>query len=304
MAAKRSGLGKGLDSLISNKVAAGTAPESVKKSANAVQKEENKGEPIQAPIAKVEPNRSQPRKKFNEETLNELAESIKQYGIIQPLIVARKEDFYEIIAGERRWRAAKIAGLKQVPVIVKELDQKAKMEISLIENIQRENLNPIEEALAFQQLIEEYHLKQEDVAERVAKSRSAITNSMRLLKLDERVQKMVVEELISSGHARALIPIENGELQYQTAQKIAEQKLSVRETEKIVKNLLEEKKPREKKTLDPSLDAVYRSLEAQMKTILGTKVTINSKNEKSGKVEIEYYSADELEKIIDLLRGN
>jgi ParB family chromosome partitioning protein len=255
-------------------------------------------------INKVEPNRDQPRKKFDEDALLELSESIKQFGVLQPLLVQKREDYYEIIAGERRWRAAKQAGIKEVPVIIKQLTEQEIMEISLIENIQREDLNPIEEAQAYKRLLTEFNLKQDEVAERVSKSRTAVTNAMRLLKLDDRVQQMVIDEMLSTGHARALLGIENQEKQYETAQKIFDEKLSVRDTEKLVKNLQNEKKeaPSAEKKIDPQMEAIYKDLEEQMKRILGTKVAINPKNEKSGKLEIEYYSQDELDRIIDLLR--
>lgn len=256
------------------------------------------------PISKVEPNREQPRKNFDEAALNELAESIKQFGILQPILVQKKDTYYEIIAGERRWRAAKLAGLKEIPAIIKQLTSQEIMEISLIENIQREDLNPIEEALAYKTLIEEFHMKQEELADKVSKSRTAVANSMRLLKLDQMVQQMVIDGVLSTGHARAIISLTNPAVQCEVAQQIVDRKLSVRETEKLVKNLLIEKKEKEKKPkIDSTLDAIYRDLENQLKKVLGTKVTINSKNEKSGKVEIEYYSQDELEKIIDLLKN-
>lgn len=255
-------------------------------------------------LSLIEPNSTQPRKQFDEESLQELADSIKEYGVLQPLLVQEKAGHYEIIAGERRWRAAKLAGIKEVPVIIKKLTEQEIMEISLIENIQREDLNPIEEALAYKRLLTEFNLKQDEVAERVSKSRTAVTNAMRLLKLNEKVQQMVIDEMISTGHARALLGIEDQEKQYTIAQKIFDEKLNVRETEKLVKNLQNEKgeKP-EKKTMDPALIAIYQDLEEQMKGILGTKVTINSKNEKQGKLEIEYYSQEELDRIIDLLRS-
>ena len=237
-------------------------------------------------ITKVEPNREQPRKKFDEDALLELAESIKQYGVLQPLLVQEREDYYEIVAGERRWRAAKIAGIKEIPVIIKKLTRQEIMEISLIENIQREDLNPIEEA------------------ERVSKSRTAVTNAMRLLKLNEKVQQMVIDEMLTTGHARALLGIEDQEQQYIIAQKIFDEKLSVRDTEKLVKSLQNEKKKKkeEKEKIDPKLEAVYHDLEEQMKGILGTKVCINHKDAKKGKLEIEYYSQDELDRIIDMIR--
>jgi ParB family chromosome partitioning protein len=299
MAAKKNGLGKGLDSLIADKVnkpgtAAAKNPDAKETIADATMMD----------INKVEPNRDQPRKKFDEDALLELSESIKQFGVLQPLLVQKREDYYEIIAGERRWRAAKQAGIKEVPVIIKQLTEQEIMEISLIENIQREDLNPIEEAQAYKRLLTEFNLKQDEVAERVSKSRTAVTNAMRLLKLDDRVQQMVIDEMLSTGHARALLGIENQEKQYETAQKIFDEKLSVRDTEKLVKNLQNEKKeaPSAEKKIDPQMEAIYKDLEEQMKRILGTKVAINPKNEKSGKLEIEYYSQDELDRIIDLLR--
>ena len=297
MAPKRNGLGKGLESLITKKIDTPVMNEQKPVS-------EHAADAIIMDINKVEPNREQPRKKFDEDALLELSESLKQFGVLQPLLVQERDDYYEIIAGERRWRAAKMAGIKEVPVIIKKLTEQEIMEISLIENIQREDLNPIEEALAYKRLLTEFNLKQDEVAERVSKSRTAVTNAMRLLKLNEKVQQMVIDEMISTGHARALLGIEDQEKQYTIAQKIFDEKLNVRETEKLVKNLQNEKgeKP-EKKTMDPALVAIYHDLEEQMKGILGTKVTINSKNEKQGKLEIEYYSQEELDRIIDLLRS-
>ncbi|MDY2589395.1 MAG: ParB/RepB/Spo0J family partition protein [Agathobacter sp.] len=293
MAAKKTGLGKGLDSLIADKT-----PKTQK------QKSENTDGAVMMNITKVEPNREQPRKKFDEDALLELSESIKQFGVLQPLLVQERDDYYEIIAGERRWRAAKIAGLKEVPVIIKKLTEQQIMEISLIENIQREDLNPIEEAQAYKRLLTEFNLKQDEVAERVSKSRTAVTNAMRLLKLDDRVQQMVIDEMLTTGHARALLGINDIEKQYVTAQKIFDEKLSVRDTEKLVKSIQSEKKEKKEDTykIDPKLEAIYRDLEEQMKKILGTKVLINSKNEKSGKIEVEYYSQEELDRIIDLFR--
>lgn len=296
MAAKK-GLGKGLDSLISDKVnkPATTAVEKPKS--------EHAADAIIMDINKVEPNREQPRKKFDEDALLELSESIKQFGVLQPLLVTERKDYYEIIAGERRWRAAKMAGLKEVPVIIKKLTEQEIMEISLIENIQRENLNPIEEALAYKKLINEFNLKQDEVAERVSKSRTAVTNAMRLLKLNDKVQQMVIDEMLTTGHARALLAIEDEDMQHTVAQQIFDEKLSVRDTEKLVKNIQNGKKTaKEKEVLDPKLKAIYDDLAEQMKKILGTKVLINAKDEKSGKIEIEYYSQDELDRIIDLIR--
>lgn len=253
-------------------------------------------------LSKVEPNRNQPRKYFSEDSLYEMAESIKKRGIIQPLLVSDKKGYYEIIAGERRWRAAKLAGLKEIPVIVKELTEQEIVEVSLIENIQREDLNAIEEAMAYKRLLDEFHLKQDEIAERVSKSRTAVTNSMRLLKLDEKVQQMLIDEMISAGHARALIAITDPELQVEIATKIFDEKLSVRETEKLVKNLLEPPKKKEQ-VKNTAEDAIYESLEERMKGIIGTKVFIHRKKNNKGKIEIEYYSRDELERIIDLFES-
>lgn len=299
MATAKKGLGKGLDSLIADKgagKAATTKP--------AVEKKPVEGEVFMMDINKVEPNRNQPRTHFDEDKLQEIADSIKLYGILEPLLVVKRDDYYMIVAGERRWRGAKIAGQKEVPVIIKELTDKEIVEISIIENVQRDDLNPIEEALGYKRLLDEFGMKQDDVAERVSKSRTAVTNALRLLKLDARVQQMVIEEMLSSGHARTLIPIEDSEVQYATAQKIFDEKLSVRDTEKLVKTLLSDKKPAtaEKRKLDPQTEAIYRDLEEQLKRVMGTKVSINAKDEKTGKIEIEYYSADDLDHIIDMLR--
>ena len=292
MAVKK-GLGKGLDSLITDKVSKPVKPKS-----------EHAADAVMIDIKKVEPNREQPRKKFDEDALIELSESIKQFGVLQPLLCKERVDYYEIIAGERRWRAAKIAGIKEVPVIIKKLSEQEIMEISLIENLQREDLNPIEEALAYKRLIDEFKLKQDEVAERVSKSRTAVTNAMRLLKLNEKVQQMVIDEMLTTGHARALLGIEDQDIQYVLAQQIFDQKLSVRDTEKLVKSMQNEKKGKKKEPekLDSKLLAIYSDLEEQMKKIMGTKVLINSKNSNSGKIEIEYYSQDELDRIIDLIR--
>lgn len=302
MAAKK-GLGKGLDSLIPAKADATPKKEKVEVVVKA--DSEHDADAVMMDITKVEPNREQPRKTFDEDALIELSESIKQFGIIQPLVVQDRETYYEIIAGERRWRAAKMAGLKEVPVIIKHYTEQEIMEISLIENIQRENLNPIEEALAYKRLLTEFNLKQDVLAERVSKSRTAVTNSMRLLKLNEKVQTMVIDKMLTTGHARALLGIEDQDKQYQAAQQIFDQKLSVRDAEKLVKNIQNEKKnpvePASKK-LDPQLEAIYSDLEEQMKKILGTKVAISPKDEKKGKLEIEYYSQDELDRIVDLIR--
>ena len=250
----------------------------------------------------IEPNSEQPRKNFDEESLQELADSIKQYGILQPLIVQKKGNHYEIIAGERRWRAAKLAGITDVPVLIREYDKQQTMEIALIENVQRADLNPIEEARAFQQLIQEFHLTQEEIANRVSKNRATITNSMRLLKLDVRVQDMLADGKISSGHARALLGLEEGERQYQVAVKITEEKLSVRDVEKLVKMM--NRPPKEKKPeKGPDIDLIYRQVEDKLKSIMGTKVVINQKDKNKGRIEIEYYSQEELERLIELMES-
>ena len=302
MAVKRGGLGKGLDSLIPN-MSGGepTAPKTEVKTKiveKVVEKVVEKPIEMKVKITKIEPNKEQPRRNFDEDALIELSESIKQHGVLQPIIVQDRKSYYEIIAGERRWRAAKLAGLKEVPVIVKQFTEQEILEISLIENIQRENLNPIEEAIAYKRLLNEFHLKQDEVAERVSKSRTAVTNSMRLLKLDERVQQMVIEEKLSTGHARALLGIEDLELQYQTACKVFDEKLSVRDVEKLVKSMNAPKKE-VKKPIEIN-QAVYEDMSEKLKALMGTKVQILPKNNEKGKIEIEYYSSDELERIIDL----
>lgn len=286
------GLGKGLDSMI---------PEKINNKVSADEKnvnEENVSRETLISINQIEPNKEQPRKNFDEDSLHELAESIKQYGVIQPLLLQKRDNYYEIIAGERRWRAARIAGLKEVPAIIKEYSTQEIVEIALIENIQREDLNPIEEALAFEKLIKEFNLKQDEVAERVSKSRTAVTNSLRLLKLGPGVQQMLIDDIISSGHARALISIEDKELQYSLATKILDEKLSVRETEKLIKKLLENKPV--KPPVKEKTDIIYKDLEEKIKSILGSKVSINKKAKNKGKIEIEYYSNEELDRIIDL----
>ena len=296
MAVKKSGLGKGLDTMFPVYPSKGkiTKEETVK------QVSEKKGE-TKLNINEVEPNREQPRKKFDEDSLLELSESIKQFGILQPLLVQKREDYYEIIAGERRWRAAKLAGLKEIPVIIKDFTDQQIVEISLIENIQREDLNPIEEALAYKRLLTEFQLKQDEVAERVSKSRTAVTNSLRLLKLDDRVQQMLIDDMITTGHARALLAVEDGELQWKLAMQIFDEKLSVRDVEKMMKSIQKEKKETPKKQ-NTAYDLVYRDMEEKMKAILGTKVVVNHKTDNKGKIEIEYYSNDELERIYDMLR--
>ena len=297
MPGKKSGLGKGLDSLIPNKKNDISDSKVEKK-----QEKENdslKSGEIMVRINEVEPNRDQPRKDFDEDALMELADSIRQFGILQPLLVQKKKNYYEIIAGERRWRAAKLAGIKEVPIIVKDYTDQEIVEISLIENIQRENLNPIEEAMAFKRLLQEFQLKQDEVAERVSKSRTAVTNSMRLLKLSPRVQQMIIDDMISTGHARALLAIDDEEQQFILANKIFDEKLSVRETEKLVKALKNPKKEVKKEKSEHTF--IYENIEEQIKNIMGTKVSVNQKANGKGKIEIEYYSEEELERIYDLL---
>ena len=289
------GLGRGLDSLI---------PSDIKPVIkNTSENTEKLGQAeTMVKITKVEPNREQPRKSFDEDSLQELADSIKQFGLLQPILVQDKTDYYEIIAGERRWRAAKLAGLKEVPVIIKNYSSQEIVEISLIENIQRENLNPIEEALAYKRLLEEYNLKQDEIAERVCKSRTTVTNSMRLLKLCDGVQQMIVDDMISTGHARALIPIEDEELQLQLAQKIFDEKLSVREVEKLIKGILNPKEVKpEKEEIPESIQYIYQDIENRLKERFSRKVAISSKGKDgAGKIEIEFYSNDDLDRLIEV----
>ena len=297
MPIKKKGLGKGLDSLIpdNKSMKSVTSEKTVESKEDAAAKS---GVQVMK-INEVEPNRDQPRKNFDEDALLELSDSIKQFGVLQPLLVRKRKDYYEIIAGERRWRAAKLAGVKEVPVIEKEYTDQEILEIGLIENIQRESLNPIEEAIAYKRLLEEFNLKQDEVAERVSKSRTAVTNSMRLLKLSDKVQQMIIDDMISTGHARALLAIDDPELQYTLANKIFDEKLSVRETEKLVKEIKNPKKPKEKKPVANSF--IYQDLEEKMKSVFGTKVSIASKGKGKGKIEIEYYSDDELEHLFDMM---
>ncbi len=292
MAVKR-GLGKGIDAMISGDET------KTKKIVKEVIKE---GDTID--INKIEPNSNQPRKNFNEDKIHELAESIKQHGLIEPLIVQKgKKGFYTIIAGERRWRAAREAGIKEIPVIVKDYTDQQVMEIALIENIQREDLNAIEEAEAYERLIKDFNLKQDEVAERVSKSRVAITNSLRLLKLDPRVREMIIEDKIKSGHARALLSITDPEEQYRLAVMIFDNSMSVRETEKMVKKYLADKdKPAKKvKEKDTQTELIYKDYEEKLKTVIGTKVNINNKGKGKGKIEIEYFSPDEFDRIISMM---
>ncbi len=291
------GLGKGLDSMIPEKI----VEEGFNPDGTPVARE------TEIELAKIEPNRSQPRKIFNEDALVELADSIKQYGVIQPLILQKRDKYYEIVAGERRWRAAKLAGLKKVPAIIKEYSPQEVMEIALIENIQREDLNPIEEAQAFQRLISEFSLKQDELAQKVGKSRVAITNSMRLLKLDSKVQQMLIDDMISSGHARAILGIEDKDEQVNVATKVFDEKLSVRETEKLVKQLTDGQRSHKRKQINVELSeqemVILKNVEEKMKKILGTKVLINQKVKDKGKIEIEYYSNEELERLMEIFES-
>ena len=298
---KGNALGKGLgvDILIPNK-----AP--VKKNSSIVNKENEKQEDVSREtlikMSLIEPNKEQPRKDFNEDALRELADSINQFGVIQPIVLQKREKTYEIIAGERRWRAAKLAGLKEIPAIVKEYTEKEIVEIALIENIQREDLNPIEEAFAYERLIKEFSLTQDQLAERISKSRTAITNSMRLLKLCDKVRQMIVDGNLTSGHARTLVVITDEKLQYQTALYIFDNQLSVRDAEKYVKNLLENKDKEEKKVeIDENIEAIFKNLEENLKNSLGTKVKIKRKDNKRGKIEIEYFSTEELERLCEIM---
>lgn len=299
---RKSGLGRGLDALVPPK----NETEETKKTDGSGKKSFAEGDGIRTvDINKVEPNRDQPRKNFNEDSLSELSDSIRQYGILVPIMVQKKNDYYMIIAGERRWRAAKMAGLKEVPVLVRNYSDQKLVEVALIDNIQREDLNPIEEALAFKNLLEEFHLKQDEVAERVSKSRTAVTNSMRLLKLDERVQQMLVDDMISTGHARAILAISDPDEQYEFAQRIFDEKMSVREVEKEIKNL-QSQKGEKKKTdhgVSDQLLAVYEDLEEKLKNRIGSKVAIRPKDDQHGKIEIEYFSSDELNDLVDRLQS-
>lgn len=301
MAVKTKGLGRGIDGLIPDKT---PAKRNTKGSTSPSKNEETKdsGLPLYIKISMVEPNRNQPRKNFDEDSLIELSESIKNFGIISPLVVKKKDDYYEIIAGERRWRAAKIAGLKEVPVIINnDYNEQQTLEVSIIENIQRERLNPIEEGLAYKRLIEEFNLKQDEVAERVSKSRTEITNKMRLLKLDERVQEMLISEMLSMGHARALLGFENKDDQYTTALRVFDEKLSVRDIEKLVKSSSKAKKQK-KEEVDEQYKLICNDAAEKMSNVMGTKVNINQKNKNSkGKIEIEFYSQEELDRIMGMI---
>lgn len=302
--AAKKGLGKGLGALLGGDLTEETKKEEPQEKIVVETKIVEVPKEVYLKISMIEPNQEQPRKEFNQEQLEELAESIRNYGVLQPIMVQKKGDLYEIIAGERRWRAAKMAGLKEVPVIIRDFDRQKKMEISLIENVQRSDLNPIEEAMAYRQLIEEFGLKQEEIAERVSKNRATIANSLRLLKLDPRVQELLTQGVISNGHARALLAIEDLEQQYGAAELIVKNGLSVREVEKLVKSLLKpakEKEPTKKEERD--LSFIFQDLEERMKSIMGTKVMIHRKDKSKGRIEIEYYSEAELERIVELIES-
>jgi len=306
MATRKTGLGRGLNALIPEKQDSrkkeGLKPvEIIKEVVKEVEVIKEVEVEKTLNVLDIEPNREQPRKQFDEDALEELAESIRQYGIIQPIVVTKKDDYYEIIAGERRWRAARMAGLTEVPVVIKDFGNQEILEVSLIENLQREDLNPIDEAFAYQRLIQEFHLKQDEVAAKVSKSRVAITNSLRLLKLDKRVQEMLVEEMITSGHARCLLALENGDKQYEVATKILDESLSVRDAESLIKSMLKEKKEKIEKKEDYSF--LYRDMEERVKNILGSKVSIKNKKNNKGKIEIEYYSQEELERLVEMLQS-
>jgi ParB family chromosome partitioning protein len=287
MSAKKSALGKGLGALI---------PE-----ANDREEYENENKNLikEVDVNKIVPNEDQPRKSFDEDKLASLSESIKENGIIQPIVVIKENEFFKIVAGERRWRAAKLAGIKKVPIIEKNLNDKEVMELSLIENLQREDLNPIEEAEAYKKLMEEFNLTQEAISVKVGKSRPVITNSLRLLNLDDKVKQYIIESTISEGHGRVLLTISNKELQYEVAQKIIDDGLNVRQTEKLIKEI-ENKKNSNKKQIKK--DIYIKEMEDRLKTALGTKVYI-SKGKKKGKIEIEYYTQEDLERLIEMLNA-
>ncbi len=306
----KKGLGKGLGAIFGEDVVKENKEETEKKAkakaeAKAAEEMDEKGRILMLKLDLVQPNKEQPRKTFDEEKINELAESIKNYGVLQPLLVQKNDSFYEIIAGERRWRAAKAAGLKEVPAVLKEYSKQEAMEISLIENVQRADLNPIEEALGYKQLIDEFGLTQEEIAVRVAKSRTVITNTMRLLKLDEQIQNMLVQGVITSGHARALLSLEDTQMQLKAAKEILDKKLSVRETERLVKRLQKEAfgEKKEEKKKDETLALIYQDLEDRMKSVMGTKVSIHNKDKNKGRIEIEYYSEAELERIVEMIES-
>jgi len=300
MAAKsaKRGLGKGLNSIIPAKIPTTKREDEEVSSSKAKPAD---GQVQNLKITEVEPNKDQPRKTFNEDDLLELADSIKQHGIITPLLVTKRNGMYMIVAGERRWRAARKAGLKEVPAVVKNLTDEEIAEIAIIENLQRVGINPIEEAFAFKQLIDNHGYTQDQVAEKISKSRVYVTNSMRLLKLTKKVQDMVIGEMLTAGHARALLSITNEADQEEIAQQVFDSNLSVRETEKLVKNLGKTTKKKTQTKANPSIDAVYADVSEKCKQALGTKVEVTSKGDGVGVIQIEFYNNDDLEKIINRL---
>ncbi|MBQ9549181.1 MAG: ParB/RepB/Spo0J family partition protein [Lachnospiraceae bacterium] len=294
--AKKTGLGRGLDALI---------PDSVEVGSNAERKTEteNKDQILWVKLSRLEPDPDQPRKDFGEDEINELADSIKTHGVFQPLLVQKKDRGYMIVAGERRWRAAKIAGLKEVPVIVREFNEQEKVEIQLLENLQRQKLNPIEEGQAYKRLLSDYGLKQDELGERIGKNRVTITNAMRLLKLDQRVQQMVIEGKLRQGHARSLLPITDADKQYEMALRIFDEEMTVREIEKMVRDFVKPPKKKAPKKDNEALDLILRKYEDEVRESVGAKVSIKAKDSKRGRIEIEYYSQEELEELVKKLKG-
>lgn len=306
--AKRMALGKGADALLRNINGTNTAiDEAVDK--NIEDNTSKKTGELMVKISLVEPNRNQPRKMFDKDSLDELTKSVKQYGVLQPIIVKKTGNRYEIVAGERRWRAAQAAGLSEVPVVVRDYDDQKAKEIAIIENIQRTDLNPIEEALAYKSLIEEYNLTQEELSDKVSKNRSTITNSLRLLKLSKNIQQYMIDGKISSGHARALLSLEDEGKRELLALDIMKRSLSVRDTEKAAKTLskkknveLDELTESVKEDTVRDLSLFYKEYEDSIQGVLGTKVHINQKDKNKGRIEIEYYSQVELDRIMDIFR--
>ncbi len=276
-------LGKGLSSLI---------PE------NDFQ-DSNNGQVINLDINLIKPNKDQPRKHFDNEKLMELANSIKEHGIIQPIVVRKEEKIYVIIAGERRWRAAKLLNLKEIPVIIKDLSDVEVVQISLIENIIREDLNPIEEAMAYKKLLNDFNLTQEEISKQVSKSRSTIANSLRLLNLDERIQGYLIEGVLSEGHGRSILSLENKDDQYVVAQKVIDENLNVRQTELLVRNYYKSNDKKETKKVEDNI--YYKDIKSKLENHFNTKVSIGNNSKNKGKIEIEYYSQEDLQRIIDIL---
>ena len=301
MAVKKKGLGAkglGINALIN------TEMEDMKAS-KPVEKKKTEETVLELELDLIEPNRKQPRKYFDETALEELAASLKTYGMIQPIVVKKNGDYYEIIAGERRWRAAKIAGVVKVPVVIKKWEEGEAFEAALVENLQREDLNPMEEAESYQRLQEEFGLSQEKIAEKVGKSRSAVTNSLRLLQLDPRVRNFVVENKLTGGHARTLLPVTDGDEQFELAEYVIEEGLSVRAVEALVKAHLEKaEKPAEKEeALSKADEREYRAIEDDLKSLFSTKVKLKPLGKRNkGKIEIEYYSDEDLERLLALLK--